>query len=407
MQRVFSELTRFFNIVVTPLIIIVLGITACDITIGNISTPTLEDANLIPASTVPQKELFPITIPADLQRNTAIHCNFDSFAYDQGWVVTYCSNGTGNQTGYALYIEQLGSTSWTRILSSEVFQYIPAASFSPDESLLAITDGGGNRLLIVNTDIWQIEQVIDLHYANGDPIWSPDGRKIAMFTANRYGDEPIIEVISLDGSINPVLSGNDLFPGEKKPEEFMVLPYPFFGPTWSPDGKKLAFLAYTNSFTWKGDQLWQIDIDSGEKELLLSGDIGNYPVWSPDGGKIALINQNNMNNQSQNKVSLVVFYLSEKKMETILEVVGASGYSLIDSKPYWSPDNEYIAIQEFTGNDSSGLYVVSVETGLVEKLKDGLYYPTPIQWTPDGKSIVVHEDQYPNSDELIDIVDFR
>jgi Tol biopolymer transport system component/imidazolonepropionase-like amidohydrolase len=55
-------------------------------------------------------------------------------------------------------------------------------------------------------------------------------------------------------------------------------------PSWSPDGKKIAFQAYRSS-TW---QIWTINADGSDLRAVTSSPFDDRePVWSPDGTRIA------------------------------------------------------------------------------------------------------------------------
>src|SRR5258708_5153125 len=53
-------------------------------------------------------------------------------------------------------------------------------------------------------------------------------------------------------------------------------------PTWSPDGKTLAFSLFGS--------IWQVDAEGGEaRRLTTSEQYHAHPVWSPRGDKIAFL----------------------------------------------------------------------------------------------------------------------
>ncbi len=55
-------------------------------------------------------------------------------------------------------------------------------------------------------------------------------------------------------------------------------------PTWSPDGRKLAFSSSTDG----GTDIWEYDFETRETSRLTeNGGLDWYPAWSPDGKKIA------------------------------------------------------------------------------------------------------------------------
>ena len=102
---------------------------------------------------------------------------------------------------------------------------------------------------------------------DGDPMWSPDGTKIA-FSSDRDGNRDIY-VMNSDGSNQTNLTGNSANDD---------------APAWSPDGTKIAF---SNDCSGHGE-IYVMNADgSNQMELTSSAHAANYPAWSPDGSKIA------------------------------------------------------------------------------------------------------------------------
>src|ERR1700730_8511541 len=55
-------------------------------------------------------------------------------------------------------------------------------------------------------------------------------------------------------------------------------------PSWSPDGRRIAFQAYRDS-TW---QIWTVNADGTDLKPVTSSPFDDRePAWSPDGGSLA------------------------------------------------------------------------------------------------------------------------
>jgi Tol biopolymer transport system component len=154
--------------------------------------------------------------------------------------------------GYAAW-----SPDGTRLLLA-----VPPEAASPDwEIAAANADGSGLRRIATGDD----------------PVWSPDGTRIAFV---RYGDAgPTIHLIGADGAGLETLTGG-------------------WQPSWSPDGSRLAFIRQDAEFepaSGEGivaspEALWVVDLASGDEEQLTPNAVAegtSRPTWSPDGKLLA------------------------------------------------------------------------------------------------------------------------
>jgi TolB protein len=165
------------------------------------------------------------------------------------------------------------------------------------------------------------------------------------------------------------------------------------GPTWSPDGEKIAFLR------WKDDynDIYVMDADGANQTRLTgtpdsqSDDSLGYPVWSPDGRKIAFVTT-----YTQTPLSMMnADGTNQSQLQT-------EQTTLSLGSPVWSPTGNKLAFASYTipgtpGDDSSaepapvegltGIYLVNVDgTGLC-KLTSTHNKPTDPVWSPDGEKI--------------------
>ncbi len=108
-----------------------------------------------------------------------------------------------------------------------------------------------------------------------DPVWSPDGKRIAFQTMNNEGGG--IYVMNADGSGVERLNEDDMFM--------------FWGVAWSPDGDRIAFSSTPELDLQSGvfdTNVYVMNANgSGAERLTDNEHIDGYPTWSPDGDRIA------------------------------------------------------------------------------------------------------------------------
>jgi dipeptidyl aminopeptidase/acylaminoacyl peptidase len=118
-----------------------------------------------------------------------------------------------------------------------------------------------------------------------DPAWSPDGTKIAFVSRLREGDDgDALHVMNADGSEVRVI-----VPPESQPLQPNIDVDYMTHPTWSPDGRRIAFMKYSDPESYN---LFVVNSD-GSGLVRLETQSDRYygapfdPAWSPDGTMIA------------------------------------------------------------------------------------------------------------------------
>ena len=219
-------------------------------------------------------------------------------------------------------------TGLTRLTSSPRLFFDPAPIvWSPDGGRMAAVFA--DEIYVLDADGSSLVNVTNSPAADGGPTWSPDGNKIAFWT-NRDGNSEIY-VMNADGS-NPVNLTTD-----PATDNF---------PAWSPDGTKIAF---TTDRDANGIfAIYVVNADgSGAATRLISPADDQAPVWSPDGRRIAFIAGGDI---------------------YVMSADGSSSLNVTNNPPFapsggvaWSPDGLTIAFDKSEASGFLGIWVVNVD----------------------------------------------
>ena len=147
-------------------------------------------------------------------------------------------------------------------------------------------------------------------------------------------------------------------------------------PTWSPDGKWIAFAPFNPSKLVMTDP-------NGDNETLLIKSYQNSspPAWSPGGTKIARANV-------QKLYILDIITGEEKKIFPL--AANTLGYR----DPAWSPDGREIAFASLSkqGNQRD-IYVTNIEGNQVRRLTNHPFEDHAPAWSPDGHRIAFYSNR--------------
>ena len=146
---------------------------------------------------------------------------------------------------------------------------------------------------------------------------------------------------------------------------------PLMSPSWSPDGRRLAYV----SFEGGNSAVWIQDIASGSREKVTSfRGINGAPSFSPDGGRLALTLSKGGN------PDVYVMDLGSKHLTQVTNHFG------IDTEPSWSPDGGSLYFTSDRGGRPQ-VYRVAASGGSATRVSfEGSYNASP-SVSFDGKKI--------------------
>ena len=197
------------------------------------------------------------------------------------WIIaTLCLALLCSASIWALYRPspnaQLAKIEVVPLVGLRGFQATPA--FSPDGTLVAFRQSDGTRNTGIYAAVVGGDKSIQLTSGSGDccPTWSPDGREIAF---SRYTEDNVFSILTV-----PALGGTErrLYRG---PDHMGS------GISWSPDGSLIAFTQGPESDPTRSwiSLLSVADASIREISSPPAGWIDRSPMYSPDGRRIAFI----------------------------------------------------------------------------------------------------------------------
>lgn len=138
---------------------------------------------------------------------------------------------------------------------------------------------------------------------------------------------------------------------------------PLLSPSWSPDGRKLAYV----SFERGNSSIYIQEITTGARELVASfRGINGAPDFSPDGRRLALTLSKSGNPE------IYVMDLSSRALTQVTRQFG------IDTSPNWSPDGSTLYFTSDRGGKPQ-IYQVSANGGSASRVTfQGSYNADPV-----------------------------
>jgi len=292
--------------------------------------------------------------------------------------VTTMSVACGLLAAALLATLPLRASQKTRLLDKETFyqmESIARPRISPDGSQVVFTrtfidarkDLTASSLWIVDARGERLRQLTEGTYRDSAPTFSPDGRRIA-FLSNRSGSTQI-HVMWLDTREMAQLTHVELEPS---------------APTWSPDGSKIAFAARTPDESPR--LAIKLPASPRGAELAKSAVLVDRPTWGADGvGPVS-------------SGFVHVFVVDAATGGTPRRVT--SGDFNHDA-PAWAPDGKTLYLSgirkpgaEYLRNDSE-IYRIDLDTLDVRALTDRKGPDDEPEVSPDGRWIayIGYDDQ--------------
>ena len=232
------------------------------------------------------------------------------------------------------------------------YHYVPSFSFSRDGNKIVFSrmerDNYHFKLYTMNSDGTDTKELLDLEGLNAEyPSWSPDGKKVAFIVQKAY-DKGCLYVANMDKPYSSLKIISNIRPVFRRLH-------------WSPDSQKISFIS-DEYIRKRINATWRSETFVGKVFVINSDGTGlkqfkaNEPVlWSPDGKLLLYRGEDGYYISDENQ--LYAYLLIPYKRPPISLLVNDPSFAV------WSPDGKYIAyVKEiWPGGVGLGIYVVPVD----------------------------------------------
>ena len=231
-------------------------------------------------------------------------------------------------------------------------------------------------------------EVFNVGAAKGLGVWTLDGVQDLRSAAHHISDVIYQKLTNLEGVFSTQImyvtvrknrSGKDVYRLQLsdadgfREKTITQSTEPLLSPTWSPDGKEVAYVSFQNG---RSGIYIQNRITGKQQQLTQFKGINGAPDWSPDGQYMAMTLSKDGNPE------IYIMDLTTRKLKRM------TNHYAIDTEPSWSPDGKSIIFTSNRGG-SPQIYRLSLLTGKIVRLTFEGKYNARGELTPDGKDLVM------------------
>ena len=270
--------------------------------------------------------------------------NFQQHTYvDEGYDADVTVDPTGKWLAFAstrdsersnIYMQRVDGTAVVQLTSDSADDAYPA--FSPDGRQIAFcsTRAGNWQIFVMDGDGKNVTQVTTGPMQAIHPSWAPDGSRLVYCCLGAKSNQWELWTVELQSS-------------EKR-----MIGYGLF-PNWSPsrDADRIAFQRPRQRGS-RWFSLWTLDLVNGEARRLTEVAVSSNaailsPTWSPDGRRLAFSTvmepNQDLGPHARGRTDVWVVNADGTERQRVTDGTGAN------LMPFWGPDNRIYFISDRGG----------------------------------------------------------
>lgn len=250
------------------------------------------------------------------------------------------------------------------------------AEFAYRIAYAAAPAGNPLQIFTMNPDGLGKSQLTNAPFLHRDPSWSPDMQMIA-FISSRSGDNDLFVMKANGSGVKNITDTPDLWE---------------WGPAWSPNGREIAY--YVRRALDLTGEIWIVDVETGRKRRITTAYVPGIS-WSPDGRRLAFLRL------IGKSYDVFLIDLQTGREENL------TGSPSSERSPCFTPDGDRLLFISDEGG-RAGIYELDLRSREVKRIFTSADI-TPVKLTvsPDGRWIFFHGVRGPKDSGDIYRVDLR